>query len=307
MRMIAPMLLALSALAFACVGTVPARADQPKVEIATTAAAFPEGTIFVGDTLYFVDYTGNAVLRLSGGKAETVWKQEGCGQSGLVQVPEGLLVTCYDNNTLALISLDGKLLATIDKDAAGQPLAGPNDLTSDGNGGVYFTASGPWDPALIVGKLYRRDAEGTVREVANDLHYPNGVAVSGDGKRLYVAETYAWRVISFAIGADGALSDRRVFALLSDVLAGNGARKYGPDAVRVDKAGNVFVGLYEGGGFAVLSPDAKLLAQVDLPAPHDPNLAITPDGKSIYVTGVFDMPNNAYRGELYKVPNPVAR
>lgn len=292
--------------AFCVILGLTAHARAADVEVAVHDISFPEGTVFVGDTLYFVDYSRNDVLRLADGNAEKVWHQDGCGHSGLVQVPEGLLVTCYDNNTVVAISLDGKLLETISKDAAGHPFSGPNDLASDGKGGVYFTGSGPWEKEPIQGKVYYRAADHSVREVAADLHYANGLVVSGDGKRLVVAETYAHRLVSFAIGPDGTLSDRREFANLAEMLKDGCHTTYGPDGVRLDRHGNYFVGLYDGAGFAVLSPQGKLLAQVTLPAPHDPNLAITPDGKYVYSTGVFDAPNNTYRGELYRVRNPIA-
>jgi len=53
-------------------------------------------------------------------------------------------------------------------------------------------------------------------------------------------------------------------------------------------------------------PGARTGGPVDLPAPHDPNLAITPDGASVILTCVFDLPDNGSRGELYRVANPVA-
>jgi len=54
-------------------------------------------------------------------------------------------------------------------------------------------------------------------------------------------------------------------------------------------------------------PGARTGGQVDLPAPHDPNLAITPDGASVILTGVFDSAGQTVsRGELYRVANPVA-
>lgn len=281
--------------------------SDAKAEIVTKDVLFPEGPIFVGDTLYFVDYTGNDVLKLDpGGKAAKVWHQDGCGQSGLVQSKDRLYVTCYDNNTVVAISLDGKVLDTTAKDDTGQPMTGPNDLVADGKGGIYFSASGVWEKEPIVGKVFYRAPDGKVREVAADLHYSNGAVLSPDGKRLYVAETYASRIVSFAVADDGALSDRREFAKLDRILADGCHRTYGPDGLRMDRHGNFFVGLYEGGGFAVLSPEGKLLKQVDLPAPHDPNLAISPDGKFVYSTGVFDAPNKSYRGELYRVPNPIA-
>ena len=81
----------------------------------------------------------------------------------------GWLVTCYDNGTVVKIGADGQTERVWDKDSAGAALVGPNDATSDGKGGAYLTASGPWESGPIVGKVYhldrRRCAHGRSRTI----------------------------------------------------------------------------------------------------------------------------------------------
>jgi gluconolactonase len=274
------------------------------VEIVARGLQFPEGTLFVGNTLYFVDYSTSDVLRLAGDKVETVWHQDGCGANGLGQVPDGLLVACYDNNTVVAISLDGKLLDTFRTDDAGRPFTNPNDFAADRKGGIYFTGSG--SDGADLGKVYYLAAGRSVKEVAGGIHFANGLAVSPDGKLLYVAETKASRLLVFAIVLDGTLGERREFVKLADILADGRHDAFSPDGVRIDKHGNLFVALYNGGGLAVVDPNGKLVKRIDVPATHHTNLAITPDGKFIYATAIDDLPNGSYRGELYRVPNPVA-
>jgi gluconolactonase len=272
------------------------------VEVVATDLQFPEGTIFVGSTLYFVDYVSSDVLRLNGRKTEVVWHRDGCGPNGLAAVPAGLLVACYDSGTVVQISLDGKILETLRADDHGQPFVAPNDLATDARGGVYFTASGN---ASVTGKVYYRSADRRVREVASGIRYANGLVVSLDGKTLYLAESSADRLLAFAVAADGALSGQRVFVRLADVLSVPGQAAYTPDGVRIDTHGNLFIGLYRGGGCAVISPDAKLVKYLALPAPHHANLAIAADGKTLFVTSTYDAPGGGYRGELLKVANPL--
>jgi gluconolactonase len=276
-----------------------------ELEILSRDIRSPEGPIFVDGTLYLVDYVGHAVVRLQDGAAKIVWHRDGCGPTGLARVPEGLLVACFDGKQVATISLDGKTLSIVENDETGQRLREPNDFALDARGGVYFSGTGPWEPRPIVGKIYYRTADRKLRTVASDLHSPNGLVLSPDGKLLYVAESFASRIVLFNVAADGSLSQRREFLKLSEVLAAASGRTYTPDGLRIDRNGNLFVGFWDGACFAVISPEGKLIKQVDLPAPHDPNLAITPDGKSVILTGVFDLPDNGSRGELYRVANPL--
>jgi gluconolactonase len=229
------------------------------VEVLAQGRGYTEGTIFVGDILYFVDFSSSDVLRIVANRVESVWHQKGCGPSGLLQVPQGLLVACYGGNTVVLVSLDGKVLRTIRSDAAGHLFNGPNDLAADAKGGVYFSVSGS---GKEFGKIYFLAASGQVRVVAGNINYANGLVVSADGKLLYVAESSANRLLEFAIAADGSLGPQRVFVKLADIL--KAGRTYTPDGVRIDGRGRLFVGLYDGGGFAVINSDGMLMRQVDV-------------------------------------------
>ncbi|PMZ85229.1 SMP-30/gluconolactonase/LRE family protein, partial [Pseudomonas sp. FW305-42] len=57
----------------------------------------------------------------------------------------------------------------------------------------------------------------TIVELANTIHYPNGLALSKDGSTLLVAEMLAGRVLSFPVAADGSLGVRAVWARLRDL------------------------------------------------------------------------------------------
>ena len=203
-------------LVLAATAALVARAAPP--EVVAKGLQFAEGTIFVGDTLYLVDYGASDVLRLVGGRLERVWHGDGCGANGLLQVPQGLMVACFDGGTIETITLAGKAVARLDKDDAGQRFESPNDLVADRRGGVYFTASGAGGAAGADGKVFYRDPAGHVRQVAAGLAFANGVGLSPDGGELYVTESAAGRVDAMSVSADGSLGPRRLVATLAGLL-----------------------------------------------------------------------------------------
>ncbi len=292
--------------AFASVVLLAATAGAPSfaagVEVVATGLHFPEGMIFVGDTLYFVDYYTSDVLRVAHGNVEHVWHQDGCGANGLVAVSGEILVACYANGTIVRITTEGRVRETIGRDDAGGIFVNPNDLAADAAGGVYFTGSGN---SAVPGKVYYRDPAGHVKIVADGIAYANGLAVSNDGKLLYLAESDRQQLLTFEIGAGGTLSDRTGLVKLRNILADGRHEVFTPDGVRLDRHGRLFVGLYDGGGFAVLTGDGKLIKKVELQATHHASLAISPDGKSVFVTSTDDTPDGSGRGTLLRVDNPV--
>jgi len=74
---------------------------------------------------------------------------------------------------------------------------------------------------------------GGISEVAGDLVFPNGIALSADGKTLVVAETFAHRLTAFDVQPDGSLSNRYTWASLPD---------HYPDGICMDARGGVWVG-----------------------------------------------------------------
>jgi gluconolactonase len=136
--------------------------------------------------------------------------------------------------------------------------------------------------------------------VADDLHYANGLVMSADGARLYVNESEAGRVISFAVAPDGSLSDRRLFVRVAMVDEGSGAGAY-PDGIKLGPDGNLWIGQYSSGRIVVVTPAAELVRVVEVPSPAAPNLAFSPDGKAIYVMAVDNLAGPPYQGTVYKV------
>jgi gluconolactonase len=283
-----------------------AHAGQPRVLNAD--AHFPEGPIWYHGKLYYVEYDRNTVMTWDGEKNSVFWSQKGCGPSAVVPTMHGeLLATCYDNGTIGRMSADGKELTPYTHDKNGNPFVGPNDFAPDANGGIYFTTSG--DPGPVInGKVFYLAPDATISQVAAEVHSANGLAVSKDGKVLYVVETEGHRLLQFKVGPSGSLSDRRVFVNLDD-LTHNRVHLY-PDGVKIDSKGEIYIGQNPhdpkaplAGTIFVVNADGQLLRQLTLPSPGVPNLAFSPDEKTLYVTALDQLDKPPYQGKIYSMPN----
>jgi len=268
---------------------------------------FPEGPLFVNDQLHWVEYVSNRLIRLDGETRTVLHEQEGCGHNGLALTPnKQLVLICYESNEILYLDLDGKVVERIDADVNGEPFNHPNDIVFTDEGGAYITTSGPFDAAAkqIVGGVYFRGpgAAGFV-EVADDVHFGNGIVVINGGKRLLVAETNANRILSFDIADDGTLSNRQLFARMTDMLPGPAQPSIwlGPDGMKVDSQGNIFVAYYMGGHVVKMSSEGEFLQSFEILGIGVTNLTFHPDDNSMYVTGVEDVTGAPYLGSIWKI------
>ncbi|MFN8475848.1 MAG: SMP-30/gluconolactonase/LRE family protein [Anaerolineae bacterium] len=91
-----------------------------------------------------------------------------------------------------------------------------NDIVVDGRGNVYVNNTGFDFPAaeFAPGSIALITPDGTLRQVADGVAFPNGMAVTPDNATLILAESYGNRLTAFDIAADGSLSNRRVWTAL---------------------------------------------------------------------------------------------
>jgi sugar lactone lactonase YvrE len=204
------------------------------LETVLTGLAFGEGPRWRDGRLWFSDMHAHEVIAMTpDGVRETVYAAAG-PVSGLGWLPDGrLLVVSMEDHRLLRIEPDGRAVTHGDLSAIATGHC--NDMVVDAAGRAYVGnfgfpyPGGEQKPA----RLARVDPDGTVAEAADGLMFPNGAVITPDGRTLIVGETFACRMTAFDIAADGALSNRRLWAAL-------GPQEY-PDGCCLDAEGAIWV------------------------------------------------------------------
>lgn len=118
--------------------------------------------------------------------------------------------------------------------------------------------------------------DGTTRDVADDLWFPNGMAVTADGSTLIVAESHADRLTAFTIDSDGGLVDRRVWADLGEGAA--------PDGICLDREGAVWYASVPGMRCVRVAEGGQVLETVEAGQPCFSCVLGDDDGLTLYIT-----------------------
>jgi gluconolactonase len=273
----------------------------------------PEGPLFVDGNLYYVGWLSNTLSKWDGKTSTVLNETKGCGHNGLALTKNKtfLLACTEDPGAIMELDMNGTQLRRWDTDSNGSKFVGGiNDIVVTANGGAYATVFGPYGnppvPTFVIGKiLYLAPGSEKWIEVANDLNYANGIGVSPDGKTLYVSQTVGNCMLKFTINNDGTLSNRSNFALLN-VLVPNKSQSpwLGPDSMKIDSKGNIYVAQWFGGKILKISPSGKLLHVFEVAAGDGTtNVAFGKDENELYVTVAKDPKDQQAKGSIVKIPN----
>ncbi len=144
-------------------------------------------------------------------------------------LPDGrLLIASASDRPLLVQEPDGTLVTYAASDR------GWNELVVDGRGNAYVNGAG-FDAmagaAFAAGVVALVTPDGTVRQVADGIAFPNGMVVNAANDTLVVADSYGHQLTAFDIEANGDLSNRRVWADLGDGV---------PDGICMDADGAIW-------------------------------------------------------------------
>ncbi|WP_337175317.1 SMP-30/gluconolactonase/LRE family protein [Paludisphaera sp.] len=243
--------------------------EGDRVETLATGFEFTEGPLWLPNgSILFQDIKAEKTYLLPpGGRAE-VFRDRNGAANGQTFLPDGDIVFCEQTGRkVSRLALATKEPVDVAVEWGGKRLNSPNDVVARSDGSIYFTdppyGVKPEDREIDFLGVYRWTATDGPMPLARDFEKPNGLAFSPDEKTLYVADTARYHTRAFPVRPDGTLDvdAGRVFAEHDPGVAG------GPDGVKVDRAGRVYVAVAL--GIWVYEPDGRLLGI--LPTPQRPS------------------------------------
>ncbi|MCI3275374.1 SMP-30/gluconolactonase/LRE family protein [Streptomyces cylindrosporus] len=186
-----------------------------EVTTVLTGRGLVESPRWHGDRLYFSDWSAGEVVAVdAAGRCEVVARVASLPLCTAWLPDGGLLIVSSADGRLLRREPDGGLALYADLGAPGW-----NDIVADGRGNTYVNRVA-FDPMAgedtKPGTVHLVTPDGVVREAADDIAFPNGMAVTADGSTLIVADSYRHRLLAFDIDPDGGLSARRVWADLGE-------------------------------------------------------------------------------------------
>jgi gluconolactonase len=253
---------------------------------------FTEGPAWVNGKLYFSNMYFNESFGGDPGKS-TLVEMDPNGEyrniienkmqtNGIIANHENLIVCDMFGHRIIEVNSSGRVLRVLADKYNGKSLDGPNDMVMDSKGGIYFS-----DPQFTADaeknqpgrNVYYLTPAGEVKRLLepDDFAMPNGLALSPDGKTLYINNTYDneewWNVDSdkdhfiwaYDVKDDGTIDNGRKFAelFLIEGVLDRGARSSGADGMKVDVEGNLYVGTWA--GLQIFDSEGKAVGIINTP------------------------------------------
>ncbi len=275
-----------------------------------TGLRFPEGPVCMNDgSIVLVEIERQTLLRVGADGRQSIVSRPGGGPNGLAVGPDGAFYVCnnggfswreesnmlrpggpaadYAGGSIQRVDPATGVATTLYDSCNGHKLLGPNDLVFDGLGGFYFTDLGKArERDRDWGGVYYALADGSaIREVIHPILTPNGIALSPDNRRLYVAETETARLWAWDIQSPGVLAKAPFPSPHGGrLLAGlGGFQRF--DSMAVTAAGNICVATLINGSVTVIAPAGGVIEQVAMPDMFCTNICFGgPDLRTAYIT-----------------------
>ena len=275
----------------------------------TSGLEFPEGPIAMRDgSVLVVEIKRGTLTRVRPDGAKETVAETGGGPNGAAIGPDGKVYICnnggfewhdfggmpmpgdqpadYTGGSIQRVDLETGAVESVYSECDGIPLKGPNDIVFDSQGGFWFTDLGKSRPRESdrTGIFYALPDGSSIREMVFPLVTPNGIALSPDQSRVYVAETQTGRVYYWDLEGPGQIRPNPLSPNQGSLLAGLPGLQL-LDSMAVDADGNVCVATIINGGITVISPDGSSVDHVPMPDLMTTNICFGGPGlRTAYIT-----------------------
>jgi len=265
----------------------------PSIREICKGLRFPEGPVVLPDgAIVLVEIAAQRLSRVGLDGARTTLSEIGGGPNGAALGPDGFLYVC-NNGGMSFGETNGVLaprpvrrdwpdygggriervdprtgkVEVLFRDSDKGPLRAPNDLVIDAQGGIWFTDHGRnWTDGHDRGALcYITPDRSACRRVASHLNTPNGVGLSPDGQRVYVAETETRKLLAFDVAGPGRIAPRPYPSLNGAALVAGLPGGLMFDSLAVEAGGNVVIATVFGPGLVVIAPDGTVVEEWVIP------------------------------------------
>jgi sugar lactone lactonase YvrE len=245
-----------------------------EARIVVSGQGLLESPRWYGGRLYFSDWSAGEVLAVdAAGRVEAIARVNSLPLCS-AWLPDGrLVIVSSADGRLLRRERDGTLVTHAE---LGRP--GWNDIVVDGRGNAYVNGGGSnpmSDETFRPGGVLLVRPDGSVRLVAEDIAFPNGMAVTADNATLIVADSYRHSLVAFAIGPDGLLAGRHVFADLGDGV---------PDGICLDADGAVWYADVPHRRCSRVTEGGTVLQTVELDRGAFACALGGPDGRTLFIT-----------------------
>jgi len=207
---------------------------MPEPQILLTGLVIGESPRWHEDRLWFSNWGTQEIVAVDlEGNSEVMVRVPTNIPFSIDWLPDGrLLVTAGPEGRLLRQEPDGSLVDHVDMSGLG--FAGLNEIVVDGRGNIYVNGGCDFNAGegKAPGGIALVTPDGSVRQVADEIAFPNGMIVTPDNSTLIISESFAGRLTAFDIAADGRLSNRRVWA---DAV--------GPDGICIDAEDAIWTGV----------------------------------------------------------------
>ena len=276
---------------------------MPEPQTLMTGIVFGESPRWRDGRLWFSDWGAQEIVAVDPeGRSEVIVHMPS-SPFCIDWLPDGrLLVVSAGDGLLLRREPDGSLETHSDLSSlSNHPW---NDIVVDGRGNAYVGNIGfdfP-DGEFAPGNLALVTPDGSARQVADGVAFPNGIVVTPDGSTLILAESYANRLTAFDIAADGRLSNRRVWADLGDGV---------PDGICLDAEGAVWYGDVPNKRCVRVREGGEVLKTIDLEDGCFACMLGGVDRKTLFMvsqewSGMVSSGDEERTGRLLTVPAPAA-